>query len=150
MALRSTAAVFTYCRSRGLFAGISLEGSYLIERKETNRKFYSQDIRASAILNGEVEPPSECYDLYHILDAYAEAYTADWTSKNMRPKVSDAASSLFQPKMMYESKLYTSGDKLFYRKCILSEISTFLSLSPVVSSSIQTSSSTSAESSNRL
>lgn len=38
VALRSTAAVFTYCRSRGLFAGISLEGSYLIERKDTNRK----------------------------------------------------------------------------------------------------------------
>lgn len=37
--LRSTAAVFTYCRSRGLFAGISLEGSYLLERKETNRKY---------------------------------------------------------------------------------------------------------------
>ncbi|XP_035533847.1 SH3 domain-containing YSC84-like protein 1 [Morone saxatilis] len=88
VALRSTAAVFTYCRSRGLFAGISLEGSYLIERKETNRKFYSQDIRASAILNGEVEPPSECYDLYHILDAYTEAYTADWTSRNLHQKSS--------------------------------------------------------------
>uniref|UniRef100_A0A3P8SIQ3 SH3 domain-containing YSC84-like protein 1 n=1 Tax=Amphiprion percula TaxID=161767 RepID=A0A3P8SIQ3_AMPPE len=90
VALRSTAAVFTYCRSRGLFAGISLEGSYLIERKETNRKFYGQDIRASAILNGDVELPSECYDLYHILDAYAEAYTADWTSKNPRVKVVDS------------------------------------------------------------
>lgn len=39
VAVRSTAAVFTYCRSRGLFAGISLEGSYLIERKDTNRKY---------------------------------------------------------------------------------------------------------------
>ena len=114
MAIRSTTAVFTYCRSRGLFAGISLEGSGLIERKETNRKyvqqpssetptfiqclfctnrficgcrFYSRDIRASAILNGDVEPPSECYDLYHILDVYTEAYTTDWTNKNMRPKV---------------------------------------------------------------
>ncbi|XP_053170521.1 SH3 domain-containing YSC84-like protein 1 [Scomber japonicus] len=86
VALRSTAAVFTYCRSRGLFAGISLEGSYLIERKDTNRKFYSQDIRASAILNGDVDPPTECHDLYHILDAYAEAYTAAWTSKNMPGK----------------------------------------------------------------
>ena len=38
VALRSSAAVFTYCKSRGLFAGVSLEGSYLIERKETNRK----------------------------------------------------------------------------------------------------------------
>uniref|UniRef100_A0A3Q1HQ25 SH3 domain-containing YSC84-like protein 1 n=1 Tax=Acanthochromis polyacanthus TaxID=80966 RepID=A0A3Q1HQ25_9TELE len=90
VALRSTAAVFTYCRSRGLFAGISLEGSYLIERKETNRKFYGLDIRASAILNGDVEPPSECYDLYHILDAYTEAYAADWTSKNPRVKVVDS------------------------------------------------------------
>uniref|UniRef100_A0A8C6KYK4 SH3 and SYLF domain containing 1 n=1 Tax=Nothobranchius furzeri TaxID=105023 RepID=A0A8C6KYK4_NOTFU len=87
VALRSTAAVFTYCRSRGLFAGISLEGSYLIERKETNRKFYSQDIRASAILNGDVEPPSECYDLYHILEVYTEAYTTDWQNKHMRAKV---------------------------------------------------------------
>ncbi|CAK6982702.1 SH3 domain-containing YSC84-like protein 1 [Scomber scombrus] len=86
VALRSTAAVFTYCRSRGLFAGISLEGSYLIERKETNRKFYSQDIRASAILNGDVDPPTECHDLYYILDAYAEAYTTDWTKKNMPVK----------------------------------------------------------------
>uniref|UniRef100_A0A3P8W6L1 SH3 domain-containing YSC84-like protein 1 n=1 Tax=Cynoglossus semilaevis TaxID=244447 RepID=A0A3P8W6L1_CYNSE len=86
VALRNTAAVFTYCRSRGLFAGISLEGSYLIERKETNRKFYARDIRASAILNGDVEPPVECADLYHILDAYAAAYTSEWTSKNMRPK----------------------------------------------------------------
>lgn len=122
VALRSTAAVFTYCRSRGLFAGISLEGSYLIERKETNRKcvqkknkipaisfyilvgilkshlemifcvflvcrFYSRDIRASAILNGDVEPPHECYDLYRILDVYATAYTADWSNKYMQPKV---------------------------------------------------------------
>uniref|UniRef100_A0A3B3VQL1 SH3 domain-containing YSC84-like protein 1 n=1 Tax=Poecilia latipinna TaxID=48699 RepID=A0A3B3VQL1_9TELE len=83
VALRSTAAVFTYCRSRGLFAGISLEGSYLIERKDTNRKFYCQDIRASRILNGDVEPPTEFYDLYHILDVYTEAYTTDWTSKNL-------------------------------------------------------------------
>ncbi|XP_056287334.1 SH3 domain-containing YSC84-like protein 1 isoform X1 [Pseudoliparis swirei] len=86
VAIRSTTAVFTYCRSRGLFAGISLEGSGLIERKETNRKFYMREIRASAILNGDVEPPPECYDLYHILDVYTEAYTTDWTSKNMSRK----------------------------------------------------------------
>ncbi|KAM6945775.1 SH3 domain-containing YSC84-like protein 1 [Aplochiton taeniatus] len=87
VALRSTAAVFTYCKSRGLFAGVSLEGSYLIERKETNRKFYSQDIRASAILNGDVEPPPAAHDLYDVLEAYTEAYTTDWTNKNLRPKV---------------------------------------------------------------
>lgn len=90
VAVRSPAAVFTYCKSRGLFAGISLEGSYLIERKETNRKFYGRDIRASAILNGDVDPPPECFDLYNILDIYTEAYTADWTSKNPSVKSSMA------------------------------------------------------------
>jgi len=38
VAFRSTAAVYSYCKSRGLYAGVSLVGSYLIERKETNRK----------------------------------------------------------------------------------------------------------------
>ncbi|KAK0134140.1 SH3 domain-containing YSC84-like protein 1 [Merluccius polli] len=62
-------------------------GSCLIERKETNHKFYSQDIRASAILNGDVEPPAVCHDLYNILDTYTEAYTSEWTSKHMGTKV---------------------------------------------------------------
>lgn len=84
IALRSTAAVFTYCKSRGLFAGISLEGSCLIERKETNRKFYSQDIRASAILNGDVAPPPEADNLYTILQDYTDQYCGDWSTKLSR------------------------------------------------------------------
>lgn len=32
-------------------------------------------------------PPAECADLYHVLESYTEAYTADWTSKNMPAKV---------------------------------------------------------------
>ena len=38
VALRSTAAIYTYSKTRGLFAGISVEGSGLIERKDTNKK----------------------------------------------------------------------------------------------------------------
>ncbi|XP_064860436.1 SH3 domain-containing YSC84-like protein 1 isoform X4 [Oncorhynchus nerka] len=88
VALRSTAAVFTYCKSRGLFAGVSLEGSCLIERKDTNRKFYSQDIRASAILNGDVEPPPEADDLYCVLESYTDKYTTEWTAKHLAQKAS--------------------------------------------------------------
>lgn len=108
VALRSTAAVFTYCRSRGLFAGISLEGSYLIERKDTNSKFYSRSIRASAILNGDVEPPTECANLYHVLEAYTNAYTADWTSKNMPAKLSSAPS---RPSALPQHRPASSYDK---------------------------------------
>ncbi|XP_074847304.1 SH3 domain-containing YSC84-like protein 1 isoform X2 [Carettochelys insculpta] len=74
VAVRSSAAVYTYCKSRGLFAGVSLEGTCLIERKETNRKFYGQDIRASAILFGDVPRPVQSEDLYEILDSFTEKY----------------------------------------------------------------------------
>ncbi|TSN67123.1 SH3 domain-containing YSC84-like protein 1 [Bagarius yarrelli] len=86
VAFRSTAAVYTYCKSRGLYVGVSLIGSYLIERKDANKKFYSQDIRASSILNGDVEPPPEAYDLYAALDDYTEKYISDWQSNNMNWK----------------------------------------------------------------
>lgn len=36
--VKSISAVYTYSKTRGLFAGISLEGSALIERKDTNRR----------------------------------------------------------------------------------------------------------------
>lgn len=39
VSLRSTAAIYTYSKTKGLFAGISIEGSGLIERKDANRKY---------------------------------------------------------------------------------------------------------------
>ncbi|NXK44356.1 SH3Y1 protein, partial [Chauna torquata] len=82
VALRSSAAVYTYCKSRGLFAGVSLEGACLIERKETNRKFYGQDIRASAILLGDVPFPAQAEDLYEILESFTEVYENEEQKNN--------------------------------------------------------------------
>ncbi|XP_006153596.1 SH3 domain-containing YSC84-like protein 1 isoform X2 [Tupaia chinensis] len=84
VALRSPAAVFTYCKSRGLFAGVSLEGSYLIERKETNRKFYGQDVRAYDILFGDIPRPAQAEDLYEILDSFTEKYESEEGQSNVR------------------------------------------------------------------
>ena len=39
VAVRSAAAIFTYSKTRGIFAGISVEGSGLIERKDANKKY---------------------------------------------------------------------------------------------------------------
>ncbi|KAG9329484.1 hypothetical protein JZ751_004496 [Albula glossodonta] len=47
-------------------------------------RFYSQDIRALSILNGDVEPPPAAHELYTILDDYTEKYTTDWQRKNLR------------------------------------------------------------------
>ncbi|KAF7704297.1 hypothetical protein HF521_021369 [Silurus meridionalis] len=108
VAFRSTAAVFSYCKSRGLYAGVSLVGSYIMERKETNRKFYGQDIRASAILNGDVEPPPEAYDLYTILEAYTEKYTNDWQSKYMNPNKKSIAPSRPAPPAQRSASSFSS------------------------------------------
>ncbi|NWT57145.1 SH3Y1 protein, partial [Erythrocercus mccallii] len=82
VALRSSAAVYTYCKSRGLFAGVSLEGTCLIERKETNRKFYGQDIRASAILLGDVPFPAQADELYETLASFTEVYENEKQKNN--------------------------------------------------------------------
>eukprot|EP00128_Syssomonas_multiformis_P006013 Colp12_sorted_trinity150504_noHs@34476 len=74
-AVRSFSAVYTYSKTRGLFAGISLEGSGVVERKEANAKFYGERIRAREILTGVVRPPADLYDLYSALDAHnADAF----------------------------------------------------------------------------
>lgn len=110
VAVRSTAAVYSYCKSRGLYAGVSLVGSYLIERKDANRKFYGQEIRASAILNGDVEPPPEAYDLYTVLEDYREKYASDWQGKFMRPivdKQTNSAPSRPRPPTQKPARPYT-------------------------------------------
>ena len=42
VAVRSAAAFYTYSRTRGLYAGLSLVGTALIERKGANAKFERQ------------------------------------------------------------------------------------------------------------
>ena len=51
------AAVYTYSRSRGLFAGASLEGAIIFTQKDSNWKYYGRPVSAGAILNGDVAPP---------------------------------------------------------------------------------------------
>ena len=38
VAVRSPAAIYTYSKTKGIFAGISVEGSAIVERKDANRK----------------------------------------------------------------------------------------------------------------
>ena len=69
--LKSVAAIFSYSKTKGLFAGVSLEGSMLVERREANRKFYGSNCTAKHILSGRVDPPPECDILFRILDSRA-------------------------------------------------------------------------------
>jgi lipid-binding SYLF domain-containing protein len=50
----------------GLFAGLSLEGTVLIERKDANRDFYGSDVPAKDILSGRVPPPEVAGKMYEV------------------------------------------------------------------------------------
>jgi len=67
--LAHPAPMFSYSKSKGLFAGVSLEGTALIERKDANRDFYGSVISARDILGGKVPPPEVASRLYEIIEA---------------------------------------------------------------------------------
>ncbi|KAF9533065.1 DUF500-domain-containing protein [Crepidotus variabilis] len=67
--LAHPAPMFSYSKSKGLFAGLSLEGTVLIERKDANRDFYGSPIPAKDILGGRVPPPEVASRLYEIIEA---------------------------------------------------------------------------------
>jgi SH3 domain-containing YSC84-like protein 1 len=63
------AEILSYSRARGLFAGVSLEGSTLRPDNRANRKLYGKDVAAKAIvLQGEVSPPSSALELLSVLN----------------------------------------------------------------------------------
>ena len=63
------AEILTYSRSRGLFAGISLEGSTLRQDNGANRKIYGKDLSARNIVReGEVGIPAAGEHLVALLN----------------------------------------------------------------------------------
>ncbi|MEY2558906.1 MAG: YSC84-like protein 1 [Verrucomicrobiota bacterium] len=52
-----TAAIYTYSRSKGLFAGASLEGAVIATQKTANARYYGRSVRAHEILTGRVAAP---------------------------------------------------------------------------------------------
>ena len=64
------AEILSYSRARGLFAGVSLEGSTLRPDNKANRKLYGRDVSAKAIvLQGEVSPPPSALELLSVLNS---------------------------------------------------------------------------------
>ncbi|KAK3295160.1 uncharacterized protein B0H64DRAFT_394420 [Chaetomium fimeti] len=69
--LRSVAGIFSYSKTKGLFAGVSLEGSAIIERKDANAKLYGRPISAKELLSGTERPPPQAAPLLSILNSRA-------------------------------------------------------------------------------
>ena len=72
------AEVLTYSRSRGLFAGISLEGSTLRSDGSANKKLYGRDLSAKEIVRqGKVGAPASGRELISLLDKLSPKNESD-------------------------------------------------------------------------
>lgn len=72
------AEMLSYSRSRGLFAGVSLEGSTLRPDNRANRKLYGHEISVKDILrNGKVRTPGAAHDLIAELNKYSPKNNSD-------------------------------------------------------------------------
>lgn len=66
-----TAEILTWSRSRGLFAGIALNGATLREDSEWNKELYGRDIRNKEIVAGNVPVPAAAQELIAEFDRYS-------------------------------------------------------------------------------
>ncbi|OCF39416.1 hypothetical protein I317_06790 [Kwoniella heveanensis CBS 569] len=62
------AAMYSYSKTKGLFGGVSVEGSVIVERQDANRIAYGGNPSAKQILSGTFDPPEWCHVLIDQLD----------------------------------------------------------------------------------
>jgi len=62
--VKRQAPIWSYVKSRGLYAGVALEGNLVIERTDENERFYGERVGVADILVGKVRhPPVEQYQV---------------------------------------------------------------------------------------
>ncbi|KAF8807675.1 DUF500-domain-containing protein [Phlegmacium glaucopus] len=63
------AAMYSYSKTRGLFGGVSVEGSVIMERQDANFQAYNSPVTARMLLGGTVDPPDWALPLIKTLEA---------------------------------------------------------------------------------
>jgi lipid-binding SYLF domain-containing protein len=71
------AEILSYSRSRGLFAGVSLEGSTLRQDNSANRKLYGRELTAREIVSGKVGVPAAGQDMVATLRKHSPKNMSD-------------------------------------------------------------------------
>jgi len=70
---RMSAEILSYSRSKGLFAGVSLQGATLRNDDEGNNELYGKNLTAKDILTGNVTAPSDAQPLLAALNRYSHS-----------------------------------------------------------------------------
>jgi lipid-binding SYLF domain-containing protein len=69
------AEMLSYSRSRGLFAGISLQGATLRPDEDSNREMYGKDVENADVLQGKIDAPAAAAKLEDLLNKNSSRQT---------------------------------------------------------------------------
>jgi len=72
------AAMYSYSKTKGLFGGVSVEGSIIVERQDANAIAYGKDVTATQLLTGVIFPPNWADTLIQTLNTYIGNGTPGW------------------------------------------------------------------------
>lgn len=67
---KGVGGIFAWSTTRGLFGGVSIEGSVMVERSSANRKMYGGEVTAQQLLAGHMPPPPAAEPLMQILNSH--------------------------------------------------------------------------------
>ena len=70
--LKLNAEILSYSRSKGIFAGVSLDGAVMQADKSGDKAMYGDDVNRHEILSGKVAVPKSARPLLHEIGGYAE------------------------------------------------------------------------------
>src|SRR5271155_1841955 len=70
------AEILSWSRSRGIFAGVSLDGASLRADNDDNEALYGHRVTQEEVLHGHVAPPDVAAKLYDELNRYAQPVRA--------------------------------------------------------------------------
>ena len=70
--LKLSAEILSYSRTKGVFAGVSLDGAVMQADKSGDKAMYGNDVDRHEILNGKVAVPASARQLLHELGGYAQ------------------------------------------------------------------------------
>ena len=70
--LKLNAEILSYSRSKGVFAGVSLDGAVMQADKSGDRAMYGEDVDRQEILSGKVPVPESARTLLHELGEYVQ------------------------------------------------------------------------------
>jgi len=65
------AEMLSWSRSRGVFAGLSLQGATLRQDVSDNADIYGRRLTNKEIINGHVPWPTDASEFHSVLDRYA-------------------------------------------------------------------------------